>query len=85
VRSLAETEPEEAEFSPSRISAERASTVKTLIAQLPAEQRQPLRRQPIDHNSGSLMMRAVTAGVFMVVTWAATKGLFMFLQESPTP
>jgi hypothetical protein len=30
-----------------------------------------------------LMMRAVTAGVFMVVTWAATKGLF--LQESPTP
>ncbi|HEY5812107.1 MAG TPA: hypothetical protein VIT23_05600 [Terrimicrobiaceae bacterium] len=26
---------------------------------------------------------AVTVGAFLVVAWAATKGLFFFLQESP--
>jgi hypothetical protein len=47
------------------------------------EKRRPLRRQPNDHNFGSLIMLAVTAGVFLLVTWVATKGLFFFLQESP--
>jgi hypothetical protein len=47
------------------------------------EKRRPLRRQPNDHNFGSLIMLAVTAGAFLLVTWAATKGLFFFLQESP--
>jgi hypothetical protein len=42
-----------------------------------------LRRQPDDHNFGSLIMLAVTAGAFLLVTWVATKGLFFFLQESP--
>jgi hypothetical protein len=47
------------------------------------EKRRPLRRQPNDHNFGSLVMLAVTAGAFLLVTWVATKGLFFFLQESP--
>ena len=47
------------------------------------EERRPLRRQPDDHNFGSLIMLAVTAGVFLLVAWVATKGLFFFLQESP--
>jgi tetratricopeptide (TPR) repeat protein len=32
-----------------------------------------LRRQPNDHNFGSLLMLAVTAGAFLLVTWIATK------------
>ena len=47
------------------------------------EERRPLRCQPDDHNFGSLIMLAVTAGVFLLVAWVATKGLFFFLQESP--
>ena len=41
--------------------------------------------QPNDHNFGSLMMLAVTAGSFLLVVWVATKALFVFLQESPIP
>ncbi len=29
-------------------------------------------------------MLAITAGAFLLVTWVATKGLFFFLQESPS-
>jgi hypothetical protein len=47
------------------------------------DERHPLRRQPNDHNFSSLLMLAVTAGAFLLVTWVATKGLFLFLQESP--
>jgi hypothetical protein len=47
------------------------------------EQRRPLRRLPDDHNFGSLLMLAVTAVAFLLVTWITTKGLFFFLQESP--
>jgi hypothetical protein len=47
------------------------------------EKRRPLRRQPHNHNFSSLIMLAVTAGAFLLVTWVATKGLFFFLQESP--
>ena len=47
------------------------------------DERQSLRRQPDVHNFGSLMMLAVTAGAFLLVIWIATKGLFLFLQESP--
>jgi len=36
-----------------------------------------------DHNFGSTLMLAVTAGAFLVMAWVATKGLFFFLQESP--
>jgi hypothetical protein len=46
------------------------------------EQRRPLRRHPNDHNFGSLLMLAVTAGAFLLVSWIATKGFFFFLQES---
>jgi len=30
-------------------------------------------------------MLALTAGAFLLVTWAATKGLFFFLQGTPIP
>ena len=30
-----------------------------------------------------LLMLAVTAGAFLVVTWIATRGLFFLVQESP--
>jgi hypothetical protein len=49
------------------------------------EQRRPLRRQPDDHNFGSLLMLAATAGAFLLVVWVATKALFVFLQESQIP
>jgi hypothetical protein len=39
------------------------------------EKRRSLRRQPNDHNFGSLIMLAVTAGAFLLVAWLATKGL----------
>jgi hypothetical protein len=44
-----------------------------------------LRRQPDDHNFGSLLMLAITAGAFLLVTWVAAKALFFFLQEAPIP
>ena len=49
------------------------------------EEKRPLRRQPDDHHFWSLIMLAVTAGGFLLVTWVATKALFFFLQESPIP
>jgi hypothetical protein len=45
------------------------------------EERRPLRRQPSDHNFGSLLMLAVMAGAFLLMTCFATRGLFFFLQE----
>ena len=48
-------------------------------------EKRPLRRQPEDHNFGSLIMLAVTAGAFLLVTWVATKALLFFLQASPIP
>ena len=50
-----------------------------------ARKRRPLRRQPDDHNFGSLLMVAVTAGAFLLVIWVATKALFFFLHESSIP
>ena len=44
-----------------------------------------MRRHPEDHNFGSLMMLAVTAGAFLLVTWMATRRLFFLLQASPIP
>ena len=44
------------------------------------EEKRPLRRQPEDHHFGSLLMLAVTAAAFLLVTWVATKALFFFLQ-----
>jgi hypothetical protein len=38
-------------------------------------QRRPLRQQPENHKFGSLLMLAVTAGAFLLVTWVATKTL----------
>jgi hypothetical protein len=49
------------------------------------EEKRPLRRQPDDHHFGSVIMLAVTAGGFLLVTWVATKALFFFLQEAPIP
>ena len=34
---------------------------------------------PADHNFGSLLMLAVTAGAFLLVAWMATNGIFFFL------
>jgi hypothetical protein len=48
-----------------------------------AGKRRPLGRQPNDHNFGSLIMLAVTAGSFLLVARVATKGLFFVIQESP--
>jgi hypothetical protein len=48
-------------------------------------ERGALRRQPDDHNFGSLLTLAVTAGAFLLVTWVATKALFLNLQEPPIP
>jgi hypothetical protein len=49
------------------------------------QERRPLRRQNEDHHFGSLLVLAVTAVAFMLVTWIATKALFVFLQDSPIP
>jgi hypothetical protein len=39
-----------------------------------------------DHHFGSLLMLAVTAGAFLLVTWIAIKAPFVFLsEESPIP
>jgi hypothetical protein len=43
-----------------------------------AAEPRPLRRQPNDHNFGSLML-AVTAGAFLLVAWVATKGAVLLL------
>ena len=52
----------------------------------PMEEKHPLRRQPDDHNFGSFLMLAVTAGAFLLlVTWVATKAVLFFLQEAPIP
>ena len=48
-------------------------------------EKRPLRRQPEDHNFGSLLMLATTAGAFLLVSWVATKALFFFLRPSPIP
>jgi hypothetical protein len=44
-----------------------------------------LRRPPDDHDFGSLLMLAITAGAFLLITWVATKALFAFLQEASIP
>ncbi len=38
-----------------------------------SEERRPLRRRPQDCNFGSLIMLAVTAGAFLLVTWSQRK------------
>jgi hypothetical protein len=48
----------------------------------PMEEKRPLRRQP---HFWLLIMLAVTAGGFLLVTWVAMKALFVFLQQSPMP
>ena len=49
------------------------------------EGKRPLHRPPDDHHFWSLIMLAVTAGGFLLVTWVATKAVLFFLQESPIP
>jgi hypothetical protein len=49
------------------------------IASFGVEERRPRRRERDDHHFGSLLMLAVTAGAFLLVTWIATKALFVFL------
>jgi hypothetical protein len=39
------------------------------------EEKRPLRQQPDDHNFGSLLMLAVTAGAFLLITWVTTKAV----------
>jgi hypothetical protein len=45
-------------------------------SQTRSKERRPLRRRPQDYNFRSLIMLAVTAGAFLLVTWVATKALF---------
>jgi hypothetical protein len=49
------------------------------------EEKRPLRRQPDDHKFGSLLMLAVTAGAFLLVTWAATKALLFLPPRGSNP
>ena len=45
-----------------------------------------LRRQPDDHDFGSLMMLAITAGAFLLVAMGGHEGaLHLLLQEAPIP
>jgi hypothetical protein len=55
------------------------------VGSLGVQERRLPRRQSDDHYFGSLLVLAVTAGTFMLVTWIATKALFVFLQDSPIP
>jgi hypothetical protein len=73
-----------------RLSLEQNPQKLTLICPSPhslfeMDEKRPLRRQPEDHNFGSLLMLAVTAGAFLLVVWVATKALFLLLQESSIP
>jgi hypothetical protein len=49
------------------------------------EEKRPLRRQPEDHHFWSLIILAVTAGGFLLVTWVATKAVFFLLHEAAVP
>ena len=48
-------------------------SVDRLSKLVAVDERRPLRPQPDDHNFGSLLMLAITAGAFLLVTWVATK------------
>ena len=59
--------------------------VETSSTKLPhqdVEKRRRLRRQPKRAHFGSLLILAVTAGAFLLVTWITTKGFFFLSQES---
>ena len=45
------------------------------------DEKHPLRRQPDDHHFRSLLMLAITADAFLLVTWGPTKVLFFLLQD----
>jgi hypothetical protein len=49
------------------------------------EEKRPLRQQPDDHNFGSLLVLAVTAGAFLLITWVTTKAVLFFLQGAAIP
>ena len=51
----------------------------------PMEEKRPPRRQPNDHNFGSLLMLAVTAGGFLLVVWVATKGALLLTSRGSNP
>ena len=72
---------------PLRLRCSRISSMirQRITSREPMEQKRPLRRQPDDHNFGSLLMLSVTAGAFLLVTWVAAKALFLLLQEAPIP
>ena len=44
------------------------------------KEKRPLRRQPNDCNFRSLLMLAITAGAFLLVTSVAIKALLVFIQ-----
>jgi hypothetical protein len=41
------------------------------------EKRRPSRRQPNDHDFGSLIILAVTAGAFLLATWGRHRGIVL--------
>ena len=49
------------------------------------EEKRPLRRQPEDHHFGSLMMLAVTAGAFLLVTWVSHEGALFLPPRGSNP
>jgi hypothetical protein len=49
------------------------------------EKRRPLRRQPNDHNFGSLLMLAVTDGAFLVMTGGIVMGKWGGARNEPRP
>jgi hypothetical protein len=54
------------------------------VGSLGVEEKRLPRRQSDDHHFGSLLVVALTTGTFMLVTWIATKALFVFLQTLPS-
>ena len=49
------------------------------------EEKRALRRRPDNHHFGSLLMLAVTAGAFLLITWVATKALFCLPPRGSNP
>jgi hypothetical protein len=47
---------------------------------LGVEENRLLRRQPEDHNFGSLLMLSAMTGGFPLATWVPTKVLFFYLR-----
>jgi hypothetical protein len=69
-----------------QISGSFASAIATIARATHAHGRKtPTASAADDHHFWSLLMLAITASAFLLVTWGATKVLFFFLQQAPIP